>query len=456
MGDAMDKPISNITAERLAVGILLVHPEWVIEVASTLRADYFTLLGHKTIYFLLLQLVQEGRETIDNLTILAKAEKYKQAPEIIQENGGLEYLETLKQLAINYSVGELRQYALEVIACSYKREQTAMVKQYGRLLETRPDWTIADADMWLTEHVRELQAKYTVGQQVQLIGDVFDSVWEEIEWGRQEGRVGLPTKIPLLNNYFTYRNGELTVIGGRPKYGKSMWGINEAHYLAVRRGIPVAYFDTEMKTRTFLARIVSLDSGVPIRAIETGSYEADPTLKMRVEASKERVKASPLMHKYYPYWDRGRIENEAKLAKLRHNIGLLIYDYIKVKEVGAKVQEHAELGNWTIFLKDLAGDLDVPILTFGQMSPHETRLADSDKINRYASTIAYLMPKSDDQIRRDIDAEQGGKDYIYVDYNRNGPTMDGPDVGINLIYKRDYASFEQAPHQPLDDEMSDL
>jgi hypothetical protein len=114
------------------------------------------------------------------------------------------------------------------------------------------------------------------------------------------------------------------------------------------------------------------------------------------------------------------------------------------------MKEHSELGNWTIFLKDLAGDLDIPILTFAQLSPHERRLADSDKINRYASVIGYLLPKSNEEIMRDYSKVQGGTDFLYVDYNRLGESMHDPSVGINLQYTRYLAKFEQASHQPLD------
>lgn len=207
-----------------------------------------------------------------------------------------------------------------------------------------------------------------------------------------------------------------------------------------------------MKTRTFLSRILAIDSGVSVREIESGTYESNPDKKMAVEMAKERIKKAPIIHKYSHYWDKSSVRETALLLQARYGIKMLVYDYIKVKEVGAGVKEHSELGNWTIFLKDLAGEMDIPILTFAQLSPHEIRLADSDKINRYASTIAYLLPKEQKAVTRDGGIHKGGTDFMYVDYNRNGASMSDPTKGINLYYTRYNVTFEQAEYQVLLDE----
>lgn len=449
----MEKAIKNITSERIVIGILLNHPEWLLQI-NNLKSDYFFLLAHKTIHYIIQSLLREGfdYDKIDSMAILARAEKIARASEVLQENGGLEYLEEIKMLSENYGINDLKIYANEVITCAYKREQLRVIEYTKNMIEENNNLTIEDINFKIQTTQEDLLNKYINNTQIHIIKDIFDDTWKEIENNRNGTIVGLPSKIPIINDYFTYMNGELVIIGARPKYGKSNFGINEAHYLAVMNNIPVAIFDTEMKTRTFLSRIISLDSGVPVKEIMTGSYINDVDKVMAVETSKERIKKAPLFHKYDPFWDRGKIMNTAKLLKLKNNLGMLIYDYIKVKEVTGNQKEHNELGNWTIFLKDLAGELDIPVLTFAQLSPHEIRLADSDKINRYASTIAYLLPKTNEQIQRDFGAENGGRDMLFVEYNRNGDFMVDISKGINLIYDRKTIRFEQAPYQILKDD----
>lgn len=452
----MDKAIKNITSERIVIGILLNSPEHIIEISNVVKAEYFYMTAHKIIMHIISALINEGVENIDSMVILARAEKISNAVEVLNQNGGIEYLEEIKYLAEGYSLEDLRLYAEEVATCSYKREVIAKNETINSYIETNRDLSMSQVETRLQENQYELSNKYKSGKQLKMLGEIFDDVWDKIVSRRTgDGITGLPSKIPLVNNYFTYEAGELIVIGARAKFGKTNWVINEMHNLAVLNGIPIADFDTEMSTETFLLRMLALDSGVSIQEIKTGFYLNDDRKVKAVENSKARIKNAPLFHKFDPFWDMAKISNTAKLLKLRHDIQMLVFDYIKVPEVTGNVKEHSMLGNYTISLKNLAGILEIPILTLAQLSPFERRLADSDKINRYASTIAYLLPKSLEEIKRDFGAEQGGTDFLYVDYNRNGKDMTKtPDMGINLSYTRYLAKFEQADYQPLDDDYS--
>lgn len=450
----LEKTIKNINAERIVIGILMNHPDWQIELSGLVKTEYFFLKGHKTLFYIIYSLLKEGMEHIDAMSILARAENINKAVDVLNENGGIEYIEELKYLAEDYSVHDLKRYAQEVATASFKRDALDMQESIKSKIFNNPDMTYNEVIMLLNESQDNLVTKYSTSGGVKFLDDVFDQVWAEVEsnWN-ENGFAGLPTKWELVNRFFTYLNGELIVLGARAKYGKSNYAINETHFLAVENKVPVGYFDTEMKTRTFLTRIVAIDAGVPASMILNGTYRNNIDMVMAVEASKERVRKSPILHKYDYNWDKAKIAHEAKLLKLRHNLGLLIWDYIKVKEVGnTGTKEHNELGNWTIFFKDLAGELDIPILAFAQLSPHERRLADSDKINRYASTIAYLLPKSQEEISRDFGAENGGTDMMWIDYNRNGGSMSDPTKGINFIYDRKTLRMEQAPYQILDEE----
>ena len=447
----IDKAIKNITAERIVIGIVLNHPEWLVELNGMVKTDYFFMKSHKTIFAIVGILMKEGTLTIDSMSILSRAERIAKATEVLEDSGGIEYLEEIKYLAEEYGLQDLKTHAYEVASCSFKRELQAEGERFQKRMLEKTEWSMEETEANFQEIHQSVVQKYASGQAIATIEEMFDETWKEIEDSRQEnGIVGLPTKFPLASEYFTYMPSELVVIGARAKYGKSTFGINEVHNLAVLNNVPVAVLDTEMKTKTFMLRLISLDSGIPIKEIETGRYLDDMDKVMSVEASKERIKKAPIIHKYDYSWDRAKVASTAKLLKLRYGIALLIYDYIKVMEVTSTMKEHSELGNWTIFLKNLAGELDIPILTFGQLSPFERRLADSDKINRYASTIAYLIPKSPEEIKRDFGASEGGTDFLFVDYNRNGGNMQGDETkGINFVYRRDTSTMVQAKYQIL-------
>lgn len=272
---------------------------------------------------------------------------------------------------------------------------------------------------------------------------------EKIKKDVKNGEIGIPSKIEPLNNFYTYRKGELVVLVGRAKAGKSAFSINEAHNMAVVKGIPTLYLDTEMQTKTFLMRLIAIDSGIPLHEIETFQYELDPDQLKKYKESEKRIKKAPLIHKYSTSWTTKKVRNDVISLVRQEGIEMLIYDYIKVKEVNeSKNKEHNQLGNWTIALKDLAGELNLPVLTLAQMSPYEVRVADSDKINRYASVVGFLLPLSEDDKNR---MKQWGypktKDYIYIKYNRNGASMEDEKKGIYLEFNRDNVTFNASKFQ---------
>jgi hypothetical protein len=75
------------------------------------------------------------------------------------------------------------------------------------------------------------------------------------------------------------------------------------------------------------------------------------------------------------------------------------------------------------------------------MSPKEQRLADSDKINRYASTIAYWMHKTKEEMVND--GQDSGNCKLFIDYNRNGTQMD-EDEYLNFVFDGNKATINQA------------
>jgi replicative DNA helicase len=256
---------------------------------------------------------------------------------------------------------------------------------------------------------------------------------------RNNGFSGLPSKYEGLNKYFTYENGELVVIGGRAKSGKSMFFLNEAIH-KVENGVPTAIFDTEMSDERWLTRFLALKSGVNIQTVKNGGTLQEEKL---IAEAREWLKNKPLVHIYDTEWTKDKIYMVAKQLKVSMKLGFLIYDYIKVNDTsGNDTKEHNVLGDMTNFLKNkIGGGLDIPVLAGGQMSPKEQRLADSDKINRYASTIAYWIHKTKEEMV--ADGDESGNCKLFIDYNRNGTQME-EDEYLNFVFNGNKADIRQA------------
>jgi replicative DNA helicase len=297
----------------------------------------------------------------------------------------------------------------------------------------------------------ELAEKYVIDEQIKMYGETFDTVWENIKAKRQEnGMTGIPSKFEILNKYFTYENGELILIGGRAKSGKSIFFMNEIKH-KMENGVPCAIFDTEMSTERWTERFLAHLLNVEVRDLKTGKYDN------LVEEKRDWIKKQKFTHIYDPDWTKDKIYTTAKILKLKMDLSFLVYDYVKVNDSSSLQQSEANvLGDMTNFLKNkVGGSLNIPVLAGGQMSPYDTRLADSDKLNRYASVIAYWIHKTKEEMVED-GAEQGNVKMI-IDYNRLGEQM-GKDSGeyLNFVFDGNKATISQAKVAKKEEKLPDF
>lgn len=426
------------------------NPDWMIDLQN-LEPEHFYNSTHRILYYLLKKIYETFKgEKVDPFTLLSTAKDENiEFEKDIEKSGGLEYLETLSELGSDYKKEDILTQAEIVTKLSFFRDMNIVLNKELEYIENGDNKTREDVIDSLRKSTDKTISKYTIADNYKYIGDVYDDVMEKIKKDVKNGEIGIPSKIEPLNNFYTYRKGELVVLVGRAKAGKSAFSINEAHNMAVVKGIPTLYLDTEMQTKTFLMRLIAIDSGIPLHEIETFQYELDPDQLKKYKESEKRIKKAPLIHKYSTNWTTKKVRNDVISLVRQEGIEMLIYDYIKVKEVNeSKNKEHNQLGNWTIALKDLAGELNLPVLTLAQMSPYEVRVADSDKINRYASVVGFLLPLSEDDKNR---MKQWGypktKDYIYIKYNRNGASMEDEKKGIYLEFNRDNVTFNASKFQ---------
>ncbi len=426
------------------------HPDWIMSVRD-LKHEYFYNPTNKIIYLVIKKIYNQYKESSFDPFLLMSSIKNENVAyeEEIEKSGGIEYLETLKELSEDYTKADLEQQAEIIKTLSYMRDVVDELNRIDRYVQNGEKKSIQDINSFIDDREKKVTNKYTIRDSYSNVGEVIDDTLEELKKNVRDGFVGYPSKIGELNKYMTYRKGELVILGARAKMGKSTFGMNEAHNLAIVKGVPVLYLDTEMQTSTFITRLIALDSGLPIRVIETFEYLKNKKMKAKVEESIKRIKESPLIHKYSPSWSKEKIRDDVLALKRSKGIEFIVYDYIKVKTASdSNLPEHNQLGDLAIFLKDLAGEINLPILTMAQMSPYEMRLADSDKLNRYASVVAFLMPLGN-QVRSTLIANgcKDTKDYIYVEYNRNGASMNDPNKGVYVDYTRQNATFRESPYQ---------
>jgi len=271
------------------------------------------------------------------------------------------------------------------------------------------------------------------------IGDGLEDYIKSIEDTKIE-TLGLSTGYPFLDKAIDgLIPGTLTIIAARKKMGKSALLTNIAANVSIKKQEPVLYIDTEMTFPEWRGRILANISGVDERIIKHGGFKGNAEIYDRVLRAVEYLKASKLFHFYLPGYSVDKISALYKKYKLKEDIQLGIFDYIKEPDLSSIEQgrkEYQILGDVTTKLKDLSGQLNIPFLAAVQLS-RAGDVADSDRIARYADVIAFWGLRDLKEAEENAwDLDEIGHYGLYIKDSRRGGTTGSAGIGYKFIHSK--------------------
>lgn len=447
----MAKLLSSISSESIVLGGLINHLDWIIEV-SDLKVDYFSIDVNKIIYSVLKRLYKNGSTTCDIVDIYAVVETNAGHLKQLESYGGVDYIETLSELAEDKELGDIKSHAKTIIDCSYKNELNQTLVGLTNYVETNSDKPKEMIAKEVEGELLNLKGKYGSNGGLQVIGDDVDKYIKTLDVEGQRDFCGYPTFSPMLNKFVSYERGEMVVYSGKLKSGKSQLVVNEVYRLCIKGGVPVAILDTELSTRFFILRLIARITGYNMKYIKTGKYKENPKAVEKFKEAVELIRKAPLVHKYVFDMSQEDIFSELKKLKIQMNLQIVFFDYIKANvESTGDLQERLQMASMTNFLKNrVAGELNVAVVALAQTNPSidgSLRIFGSSQVAMFASTIIYLVRKSKEQYARDMN-ELGGNYYLFVKENRNGAQFsDDEDFGINIDFNLSNCTMKEASYQ---------
>ena len=212
--------------------------------------------------------------------------------------------------------------------------------------------------------------------------------------------------------------GELIVLAARTSVGKTAMAAQIAEYNA-EQGRPVLFCTLEMDSRDLVYRILAAEAVVNVKQLRARTLSGEQ--KQWVENASSKVTKN-FWPQYMPSAKVRDIRAAAKAFKVQHGIGLLVVDYLQIiSKPDYKMPTREAIGESTRTLKQLAGELDCPVLLLSQFNREATK--------QEAPTLANLSESS--SIENDADMvvaihrKQGdSKGELLVLKNRNGETVD--------------------------------
>lgn len=411
--------LSDTQAEAGVIATLVHHPEFILH-SDYLKPGYFFHKENGCIYWAIDELFKSGVKNIDAFNITMKLESNAAVKKKIQSTN-MPDMDDFIDMCEDASRSTLEEYSMlvaTIVSLSFKRELVQLLdKEKNRILTVPLELNELSNEIY--SKLEELTSKYIFDGRALKFGEKAKSLYQEIKSRRTEdGVIGIPSKYERICKYFSYEHGELVMLSGRMKMGKSSFMLNEAMD-KIQKGIPTVYFDTEMNDRLFYIRMMANLTGIEQDKIKSGRNLLPEEEKI-IDETNDWLESQPFVHMFIPTMSNDELYVVCKMLKYSMNLQFVVYDYFKSAESDSSAQ-YNDLGAKCDFLKNrIAGELDLAVLAGAQLN-RKDEVADSDKLERYASVSASWRRKSSEE--RVADGDKCGNYALNVKLNRLGEGM---------------------------------
>lgn len=415
---------NSVESEQAVLASMLMSREAVVNVADMLTKEDFYQTQYGVIFEAMVELYHEGT-SIDLITLMERL-KEKGVPESVY---GIETMQEL--MSVVPTSANAKKYA-EIV------RDRANMRRVIKLAENAANecYTLKDSSANILSNIEnqvlEMTQNANNGDDIVPIREVVDNVLRNIrEAAKQQGNVtGVPTGFLDLDDMLTGLHGsELILVAARPAMGKTAFVLNIAEYVILKTDVPVAIFNFEMNKEQLVQRMIAMESQVNSQNIRTGNLQDDQWLKLY--ESSNIIGGTKLFIEDQSNVTIGDIRNKCRKLKQRHNVGLIIIDYLQLMSgngrTDSRQQEVSEISRG---LKVLAKELDVPIIALSQLSraveartdhrPMLSDLRESGSIEQDADVVMFIY--REDKYKDDLPEEDKNKAEIIIAKQRNGAT----------------------------------
>lgn len=432
-------PPNNTEAEKALLGSIMLRPEVMFEITDLVSAHSFYSERHRLIFETMLELFSKRNPT-DLLTVSARLKEKN----LLEEIGGNSYLGELVNSVP--SAGNAAYYA-----------QIVQKKFIARNLIGAGDFVSSlgyDEAAELEELLDQAQKKiYDVTNVSSIhkfveLKEELDEAWERLDrlHNSGDGLRGVPTGFKELDEKLSgLQKSDLVILAARPSMGKTALALDIARQAAVYHNVPVGIFSLEMSSQQLVDRMLAAQSNVDAWKLRTGKLSREDDFAS-IRSSLDILAKAPIYIDDQPGNNILKMRSVARRLKNEKGLGLIVVDYLQLmvptqtRNVDSLVQQVTEISR---SLKNLARELDVPVLALSQLSraveqrggkPKLSDLRDSGSIEQDADVVAFIH--REDKMRNKEEAEKTNIAEILIEKHRNGATGK-----VELFFNEKKATF---------------
>ncbi|HEX9806075.1 MAG TPA: replicative DNA helicase [Alteraurantiacibacter sp.] len=401
---------ANIEAEAAFIGAVLIDNRVAEDLPVPIRAEHFFEPVHARIYDRIAQLLD--RQMIVTPVTL---KPYFEADEALKELGGISYLARLT--ADGQGLLAPRELAQQIYDLALLRE---LVKVGRDLVEGALDTSDEVEPM---RQIEEAEASlFNVAEGAMGGNEVTSFKSASLEAIRMAeaamnsggGISGKTTGLATIDEKTAgLHNSDLVILAGRPGMGKTSLATNIAfncaeEHLKYQRdggpfnyGAPVAFFSLEMSADQLATRILAEQSEISSEALRMGKLKREEF--QQLSFASQRLAELPLYIDDTPALSISALRTRARRMKRRHDIGLIVVDYLQLLQGSKRSQDNRvnEISEISRGLKTLAKELSVPVIALSQLSraveqredkrPQLSDLRESGSIEQDADMVWFIF-----------------------------------------------------------------
>ena len=254
---------------------------------------------------------------------------------------------------------------------------------------------------------------------------------------RQDEMTGVPTGFPSLDRLtYGWQPTDLIILAARPSVGKTAFALNLARTAALHPTKPTAvgFFSLEMSSSQLVQRILSAESEIWLEKIARGKLE-EHEMKQLYKKGIEKLSKAPIFIDDSAALNIFELRAKCRRLKNKHNIGMIIIDYLQLMSGSAdrNSNREQEISKISRDLKGLAKELQVPIIALSQLSrevekrkegnkiPQLSDLRESGAIEQDADMVMFLYrPDYYDVTTNEMGESNKGETYVKIAKHRNG------------------------------------
>jgi replicative DNA helicase len=434
-------PPQSREAEKGVLGSVLRDNVVLSDILNIIRPENFYFDAHQKIFQAIIDMYQEGKPV--DLVILFEILKARKQ---IEDVGGAPYLAELWEAAPTAANAE---YYSRIVRD--KAVVRNLIHTNTELLRDAYDGVMS-ADELLGQAERkilEIAEKGTTGE-THTLGQALTEAFDRLDAKAGKGNLsisGIPTGyIDLDEMTAGLHNNELVIVAARPSVGKTAFALNIVRHVIVEEKVPVFFVSLEQAKVELAERLLCCQARVDSHKVRKGHLNSDEIQKLIVANDQLRGNAKEGHVKLFiddsPSQTMLRIGANARRLKLRHDIRLVVIDYLQLIEPENRRDPRQEqVAQISRRLKFLARELKIPVIALAQVNrasedrqDHKPRLSDlreSGSIEQDADTCMMLHRPGK------FGGEEDNMLEVIIAKQRNGPTGD-----MNLTWISKYMRFE--------------